>query len=794
MQLEVESQASGGLRLLKDLPDIAMCLLEGENGVGKTATIQLLELMCGSVPREFALRPSLWISLRERIGATRVRLTAVRGAKTIEFLFTPKSWPDTPTVDDRLGHTLIDGREGTTQSIGAVLSVVRISGNEDLEQTLQRRVDYMIQELRDYGVRLQSGSDAVRETIAEILRVLSRADPSAFEADLEEVESASAAVENLREKVTESETRLRILLDALEAQRRLDSVGKEAGALQLERKTLLDEIDTLNTHLSDAESKAKEADEQYAKQGGAEKRLADAEQLLRTRARRLSNGELRLRAAIRALGLDSNDLNVDSALREELAKATTTLGVLNAASSTLDKSASVRSFMTELQRSISSAAEISGETIADLNGGPVTVDDLRHGIETRRKEIEAQPTSDAPSDLAQETLRVRRRIAALRGALDQFSTVKRDRQLVLDAQKAVEASGKGAERASKAAKRSHEANVEYGAAQTKLEAAMDRLSAIQGQMGVFGNISEEDALRDIHLASKEFNSPVDDLNALEDETRASDANVRSQLEIAKETVAASRKSLDARRAELELSVGSLINDPDIAWLTQAAPTLLSGLRSTDEDIRFGALRLAFETLKGLEAEFDESADLVAGLQGIAEEYFEPARTTLTEFELNFKPTFESVVSQNLLGVLNRPALRTKLFGDGEVTAIDPGSRTMTITTSDSAVTVRPLEAFSTGEQALAFTQARIADLPAPTTPNRLLVLDEFGAFVSAERFPDLVDFLKDIREEADQIVVVLPLQVDYQKELPQTTGELRERYTARVDALAGRGYFTEELT
>ncbi|KQP84570.1 hypothetical protein ASF35_06700 [Aeromicrobium sp. Leaf291] len=98
--------------------------------------------------------------------------------------------------------------------------------------------------------------------------------------------------------------------------------------------------------------------------------------------------------------------------------------------------------------------------------------------------------------------------------------------------------------------------------------------------------------------------------------------------------------------------------------------------------------------------------------------------------------------------------------------------------------------FSTGEQAFAFTQARILDITPSSKPNRLLVLDEFGAFVSADRLPDLAAFLSapEVEEVANQVLVILPLHVNYELEVEHTTGTLRKSYEMRLAQIRERDY------
>src|SRR5689334_17138044 len=110
-------------------------MLEGRNGIGKTVAVQLLQLISGSMPEDFITRPALWSSLRERLGATRVLLDQLKDGRSITFTFTPESWPDElpSALGDWIGTSIIDGREAAYQECASLLSVTRMSGDEDLE-------------------------------------------------------------------------------------------------------------------------------------------------------------------------------------------------------------------------------------------------------------------------------------------------------------------------------------------------------------------------------------------------------------------------------------------------------------------------------------------------------------------------------------------------------------------------------------------------------------------------------------------------------------------------------------
>jgi hypothetical protein len=114
---------------------------------------------------------------------------------------------------------------------------------------------------------------------------------------------------------------------------------------------------------------------------------------------------------------------------------------------------------------------------------------------------------------------------------------------------------------------------------------------------------------------------------------------------------------------------------------------------------------------------------------------------------------------------------------------------MTVLWTNEGVTLeRPLSAFSSGEQAFAYTQAQVALLEHDdaAVANRLIVLDEFNAFIDSQRMDDLASYLVDRRSRIphDQVVVILPLET-------QNTAGATGATVARIRELENRGYFAE---
>jgi hypothetical protein len=72
--------------------------------------------------------------------------------------------------------------------------------------------------------------------------------------------------------------------------------------------------------------------------------------------------------------------------------------------------------------------------------------------------------------------------------------------------------------------------------------------------------------------------------------------------------------------------------------------------------------------------------------------------------------------------------------------------------------IRPLEAFSSGEHAFAYTRVKLETLRTQRAINSAVFLDEFGAYIASDRLEQLTDYVQRhaLGTIADQIVIILP--------------------------------------
>lgn len=118
MRFEIEPAEglgpTGGLRVITEIPDFTLGRLEGQNGVGKTLAVRLLQLVTGEQP--WAGLELAWRTLREHLGPTYVTIEGVRLApgaphtSVLRWSLVPTEWPENPQEEGPWNNAFLDGR------------------------------------------------------------------------------------------------------------------------------------------------------------------------------------------------------------------------------------------------------------------------------------------------------------------------------------------------------------------------------------------------------------------------------------------------------------------------------------------------------------------------------------------------------------------------------------------------------------------------------------------------------------------------------------------------------------
>jgi hypothetical protein len=151
------------------------------------------------------------------------------------------------------------------------------------------------------------------------------------------------------------------------------------------------------------------------------------------------------------------------------------------------------------------------------------------------------------------------------------------------------------------------------------------------------------------------------------------------------------------------------------------------------------------------------------------------------------------VEVELTTLFNSAELRDELFDRANTVQFSLDEYTLRWRGEDGVWRRRPLEAFSSGEQAFAYTRAKLEALRVQTARSQhvLIILDEFGAFVARDRLSHLMRFVEQeaLNNFAEQAVVMLPLSRDYTEVLPQPNDDGPDPTAPESEQVAKWGYF-----
>ena len=290
------------------------------------------------------------------------------------------------------------------------------------------------------------------------------------------------------------------------------------------------------------------------------------------------------------------------------------------------------------------------------------------------------------------------------------------------AEQEAEVASQQAEQASEAAQLVRETHQAIGAVQEALTKANAELVSVQQQIGGMGATSKEDAELDLQAALEALGLERDQLDEAEGAARQLLAEADNTVNELTNSVTAIRRRLTTRNTEVGLLIERLQENPHYKWLMETPPVCP---RLTEVKTRYKAYaRLRKAVLDANEAAY-RSAEFLENLVGIAQNFFndvKPSYDHEQDLKQTLKPAFEAVIDKRLRDTLNRPKIRDAIFDGAEVTAVEAGTRQLTLQDAAGNISHRPMEGFSSGERAYAFTQARIADLEPSNKPNRLLVL------------------------------------------------------------------------
>lgn len=789
MHFTLRIEATGGLRVIEEIPDLTLSQLEGRNGIGKSLAVRLLQLATGEQPYE--LLPRAWSSLRAQLQSAAIRADHLTGAQNIEWTLTPEAWPETAKpVGPWLGAVQIDGRPASLDEVRRLVRVSRVAGDESLTDTIAEQVIRDRQLVARFRTAIEARESSLADRVESLLADLSLARYERLAQATEERAEISAAHRVLEQDYDGLERRRNQVTEAQEFADRLRRVTSEVPAIDDRVAELAAKLAVLELRIHGVESQravAMAAMEREAELAGeigvVEKRLAKRQaalQRLLVQAAQLASQH----------GLPSELGTLNDALLELQA----VLSRLTSERALVDATPRLRSLSTRLTTELDQGERggLGQQTIAHLHDQDVTADELRRGLEIVSRQLADRSDSVAGRKLDAQIAARQHQLVLVRQAVDLLATIERRRKVIEgdDAELATltERLG-GTEGRSLAELNSELASLRHEQAET----AAQRAGLIQSRTASLGNETADS------LAAQ--------LRALLETLAVGETGLAAELDSIERRLAElehDRLASGQRQAGLEVELSELqraeervidllSESASYSWLRNRDDVLLPARHLTAQENAVRASGLQ-QTLGAMMNQLGRIRAAPSAVEGGLEQLESSVRRS-SGYVSPIVPAMRRFYEEEFAGFFRRPEIEEALFDGGRFERLDLGRSVLEWSTLDGEMRTRPLEAFSSGERVFAYTLARLEGIAVEDVPNHLLALDEFGAFVARDRFDRLVHFLKEriLGRRADQVIVILPLSQDYEAETLIAEGPLAEILERRAANIREAGYFVEPL-
>lgn len=751
-------EASHGVSVIREIPDEQLCRIEGRNGIGKTLAVHLLELCTGQQP--YAARSDAWRTLCEYLGPTTITVGGLRGPEgdddfhNLRFVFDWRPRADDPLpIEIRRGlfdEITLDGDDiKDMDDVRRWLTVVRIAGDETLTETIAGLVAHDRELLRTASrVALDRGR-YVDGLLDALLVSFPRAPADAMFAVSRELRDLSAARADLvadRESQSKAVGRYEAVQHAHAA---VAQVTADAETLDTEIESLKEQLETARKRREAAEEELAEARTQQRLSEDAKKQLASAQRSFTRRLRGLERADDAIAKAAGRLGIG----NDESAMRAALERLAAERAELAADRADLSDLFALRDLLDRMVQALAPAAAggLRARTIATVSEQAITAGQLLDAVRVRRDRL----TADAPAveEVDEKLAKLGERESELRALEEAFAGRAEKRDKLVEAEKALEKLGGPDGPADDLV--AEKAAAQAAAQRVEIEVGSALGAAQQQRARLGGGLSLQDLEADLQRRLSE----ADTTDAFDDDLRKARAMLVA-LDDRLDTADARRDELVGQAAELDRELTDqthrLHAEERHSRLRDVLGDRAPRVGDAGEDIaRFWV---------AVHAAQDRAAQRVQGSRG----HLDAVSRSMSELVDVIRDKAEASPELDPIRRLYQGRLQERfdheeilkaLFDGGTLTRVDLATREIRWKTQDDEPRVRPFEAFSSGERAFAYVQARLGSLSHVASLNRVVVVDEFGAFLSRDR---LIRLQQVVQRQLDQdvvhqAIVVLPL-------------------------------------
>ena len=535
--------------------------------------------------------------------------------------------------------------------------------------------------------------------------------------------------------------------------------------------------------------------------------IAKAEQLRRTRARRLLDVEKQVTSVVELTGVAGREADITDALqasqnriarlKERIASIDSegvVLGVMDQMTTPLD-GLRIRGFGSDAIARFDGKYERLFGRATDLQ-----VNDLIAGLARHRAVISERKRSKELQELGSQLRAEQWQTSELQRLLDLVGKRDRAAELLRDVEQDLRELSESA----------------VGAVADEYRLVTERISQIEDAI-------REASIRDVEIVHRielvsggqtedqiraDFDRDLNELGLSASELH--DSAVQHQVVVMEmeHRVAASntelgdvRFLLEAMRSQLRPVLQELLRHPSLPWLSELIghDVLTAGDDTGLLSDLVGRLHTAGEDVE------TQLNDLINDVQALRGALLDLTKA-VSRRETNTEPSageslprlyvaeVRSVFSKRLRSEFSQKEVAEAVFDSGEVLEVDLSRLEITWRTAEGELLTRPFEAFSSGERAFAYTRARMEAIGNVPAAQRVIMLDEFGAFLASDRLDALIRYIQDavIGSVAAQVVLVLPLSSDFSERISELPPSSRSR--ARAEALGRQHYFAERAT
>ncbi|MEU5839683.1 hypothetical protein ABZ820_39365 [Streptomyces diacarni] len=793
MHIRIEAESRRGLRIIGEIPDIPLCRIEGYNGIGKTNAVKLLRLCTGDQP--FGGHDNSWKTFRNQLKSARVVISGLQGAHEIEWLIDSRRWPESAELlGELIGSIRIDGKPAHLRDVTPLLSVHHVMAADTPVSVLTERISTARKRIKEWDTEFGSQrQEEIELTLGDLQRRITECAPSQLPRDLTLTTEADKLAKSLASQLKAARTRIKLLDRAVEVSTHLAQVRGRGPEMDEKIQELAARLETLDEQRQELDDQIARASTQKHLSEKAEKEFDNAQKYLIRQDKTFRTLRSHLQHLAAVAGVEPKEDDLATARHDTSQHLNKLLEKLPRVHATPILVSLLKSLTSSLE---SAERENLGDTVlidsaqGAQGGSAWTVTSLREAFQNQTDILsEETPSADA-EHLTEEIEKTRGRLDAIAQAEEALGELETAETTLAKAEYRLrKAANALPEQTARTLQDLMQARTTLDQETRTVQGDQARLSHTRELLGG-GKTEEALAAELVHLC-REAKVEVARLRGHREREQAELEELTRREAQASQQAALARRTSEERVSSVTSISKFLSESSEISWLRRGIPEIstlpqLSPANQAEVLVKVAgvidkardSLASTCSSLRGIETalgRLGSRIDMPNGQAGTETGSDRAAKLWLAD---EVRQWFDSEV------------VRVALFDGGRDVKLDPESLQLSWTAVGGELNERPLAAFSSGQQAFAYTQAQVArlDRDANASANRLIALDEFGSFIDAKNMSALASYLQSRQVQApnDQVLVILPLEIS-----PGMTSSHGRTDDERVNALRQRGYFAE---